>query len=50
MHDPLNEPKPFPLLTVVLALLVTILGFALVAVASEYAQLRATFDVVGTAR
>lgn len=40
MHDPLNEPKSFPLLTVVLGLLVAILGFALVAVSSEFAQVR----------
>lgn len=40
MYDPLNEPKSFPMLTVVLGLLVAILGFALVAVSNEFAKVR----------
>lgn len=40
MYDPLNEPKSFPILTVVLALLVAILGCALVAVSVDFANVR----------
>ncbi len=44
MYDPLNEPRSFPMLTVVLALLVAILGCALVAVTVEFANVRETLQ------
>lgn len=44
MYDPLNEPRAFPMLTVVLALLVAILGCALVALSVDFANVRSTLQ------